>query len=114
MPGVGKENVKVYMEQNTLVIKGEAESESDDKEPATRYASRLDLHPNTYKFDKTPNTYKFDEIKADMKNGVLWCSFVFPASMMGSSVGFSDGVWPAGDGVLSGEVLVVQVSADES
>ncbi|KAK2971300.1 hypothetical protein RJ640_001326 [Escallonia rubra] len=31
MPCVGKENVKVYVEQNTLVIKGEAESESDDE-----------------------------------------------------------------------------------
>ncbi|KAK2965300.1 hypothetical protein RJ640_004169 [Escallonia rubra] len=62
------------LEQNTVVIKGEAESESDDEEPARRYASRLDL---------PFNTYKFDEIKADLKNGVLRCSFVFPASMMG-------------------------------
>ncbi|KAK2969443.1 hypothetical protein RJ640_012843 [Escallonia rubra] len=62
MPGVGKEGVKVYVEQNTLVIKGEAEEEADDEEPARRYASRLDL---------PPNTYKFDEIKAELKNGVL-------------------------------------------
>ncbi|KAK2976442.1 hypothetical protein RJ640_015565 [Escallonia rubra] len=74
MPGVGIENVKLYVEQNTVVIKGEAESESDDEEPARRYASRLDL---------PLNTYKFDEIKADLKNGVLRCSFAFPASMMG-------------------------------
>ncbi|KAK2976454.1 hypothetical protein RJ640_015577 [Escallonia rubra] len=46
-PDIGKENVKVYMEHNTLVIKGEAESESDDEEPARRYASRLNLPPNT-------------------------------------------------------------------
>ncbi|KAK2983510.1 hypothetical protein RJ640_023044 [Escallonia rubra] len=91
MPGVGKENVKLYVEQNTVVIKGEAESESDDEEPARRYASRLDL---------PLNTYKFDEIKADLKNGVLRCSFAFPASMMGWCLVAGGGM--AGVGGVSG------------
>ncbi|KAE8715961.1 Heat shock 22 kDa protein [Hibiscus syriacus] len=61
MPGLGKEDVKVSVEQNTLVIKGEAK-ESDKEETDGRYTSRIHLP------DKV---YKTDQIKAEMKNGVL-------------------------------------------
>jgi HSP20 family protein len=63
MPGVGKENVKVSVEQNTLIIKGEAEKESEEgEESGRRYSSRLDL---------PPILYKLDSVRAEMKNGVL-------------------------------------------
>ncbi|KAI3689675.1 hypothetical protein L2E82_47640 [Cichorium intybus] len=63
VPGVDKENVKISVEQNTLIIKAEAEKESeDDEEPPRRYSSRIDL---------PTDVYKLDEIKAEMKNGVL-------------------------------------------
>lgn len=64
MPGLGKEDVKVSVEDNTLIIKGsEAEKEkSEDDEQPRRYSSRIEL---------TPHTYKIDAIKAEMKNGVL-------------------------------------------
>ncbi|KAL2901717.1 Small heat shock protein chloroplastic [Bienertia sinuspersici] len=67
MPGLGKEDVKVSVEENTLVIKGEAAAEEEaeedrDAENRRRYSSRIDL---------TPNMYKIDGIKAEMKNGVL-------------------------------------------
>lgn len=62
MPGLGKEDVKVSVEQNTLIIKGEGEEESEDEESRRRYSSRLDL---------PQNLYKLGEIKAEMKNGVL-------------------------------------------
>ncbi|XP_031478955.1 small heat shock protein, chloroplastic [Nymphaea colorata] len=61
MPGLGKEHVKVYTEQNTLVIRGEAEPESEG-EPGRKYSSRIDI---------PANLYKLDGIKAEMKNGVL-------------------------------------------
>lgn len=61
MPGLGKEDVKVLVEQNTLVIKGEGEKESDSEENR-RYSTRIDL---------SPELYKLGEIKAEMKNGVL-------------------------------------------
>lgn len=60
MPGLGKEDVSVTVEQNTLVIKGEG-GEEEGRE-RIRYSSRIDL---------PPNLYKIDEIKAEMKNGVL-------------------------------------------
>ncbi|XP_027103956.1 heat shock 22 kDa protein, mitochondrial [Coffea arabica] len=62
MPGLGKEDVKVSVEQNTLIIKGEGQKESEDAELGRRFSSRLDL---------PEKTYKTDGIKAEMKNGVL-------------------------------------------
>ncbi|KMS97891.1 hypothetical protein BVRB_5g123200 [Beta vulgaris subsp. vulgaris] len=62
MPGLAKEDVKVSVEENTLIIKGEAEKETEEEEQRRRYSSRIDL---------TPKMYKIDGIKAEMKNGVL-------------------------------------------
>lgn len=62
MPGLGKEHVKVWAEQNTLVIKGEGEKEPGEDEPSRKYGGRIDL-PFEY--------YRMDQIKAEMKNGVL-------------------------------------------
>lgn len=62
MPGLDKENVKVTVEENTLVIKGEGEKEAEEEEHGRRYSSRLDL---------PPSLYKLEEVKAEMKNGVL-------------------------------------------
>ncbi|KAL9265603.1 Small heat shock protein, chloroplastic-like protein [Drosera capensis] len=62
MPGLSKEDVKVYVEENTLIIKGEGGKEGKEEESRRRYSTRIEL---------TPNPYKVDEIKAEMKNGVL-------------------------------------------
>ncbi|EOY22886.1 Mitochondrion-localized small heat shock protein 23.6, putative isoform 2 [Theobroma cacao] len=62
MPGVGKEDVKVSVEQNTLIIKGEAAKESEEEESGGKYTSRIHL---------PEKIYKTDQIKAEMKNGVL-------------------------------------------
>ncbi|KAJ4756743.1 Heat shock 22 kDa family protein [Rhynchospora pubera] len=62
MPGLGKENVKVWAEQNTLVIKGEGEKETGEDDTGRKYGGRIDL-PTEH--------YKMDQIKAEMKNGVL-------------------------------------------
>lgn len=61
MPGIDKEKVKISVEQNILVIKGE-EDESEGESEGRRYSSRIEL---------PKNVYKVDEIKAEMKNGVL-------------------------------------------
>ncbi|KAG8381521.1 hypothetical protein BUALT_Bualt06G0130400 [Buddleja alternifolia] len=62
MPGLSKEEVKVSVEQNTLIIKGEDKKEFEDDESGRRYTSRIDL---------PERLYKTNEIKAEMKNGVL-------------------------------------------
>ncbi|XP_011101118.1 heat shock 22 kDa protein, mitochondrial [Sesamum indicum] len=62
MPGLDKEDVKVSVEQNTLIIKGEGKKEFEEEEHGRRYSSRIDL---------PERLYKTNEIKAEMKNGVL-------------------------------------------
>ncbi|OMO98123.1 hypothetical protein COLO4_14123 [Corchorus olitorius] len=63
MPGLGKEDVKVAVEQDTLIIKGEAPKESeDDQESGGRYTSRITL---------PEKIFRTDQIRAEMKNGVL-------------------------------------------
>ncbi|KAJ9164054.1 hypothetical protein P3X46_023671 [Hevea brasiliensis] len=62
MPGLDREDVKVSLEQNTLVIKGEGANESDEEDSGRRYTSRIDL---------PEKIYRTDQIKAEMKNGVL-------------------------------------------
>ena len=68
MPGLGKEHVKVWAEQNSLVIKGEGEKEpwdgdkGDAASAVPRYSRRVELPADAFKMDK---------IKAEMKNGVL-------------------------------------------
>ncbi|RWR89937.1 small heat shock protein, chloroplastic-like protein isoform X2 [Cinnamomum micranthum f. kanehirae] len=62
LPGLGKEDVKVSVEGNTLIIKGEGEKESESDECGRKYSSRIDLPPKLYKLDQN---------KAEMKNGVL-------------------------------------------
>lgn len=63
MPGLGKEDVKISVDQNTLVIRAEGDRESEDEEESgRRYSSRIDL---------PPTVYNINDIKAEMKNGVL-------------------------------------------
>ena len=62
MPGLGKEDVKVYAEENALVIKGESLSEAELDGSGRKFSSRIELPAKVYKLDK---------IKARMKNGVL-------------------------------------------
>ncbi|KAL6526930.1 Heat shock 22 kDa protein, mitochondrial [Orobanche gracilis] len=62
MPGLGKEDVRVSVEQNTLTIRGEVKKESEEDEGGRRYSSRIDL---------PERLYKTNDIKAEMKNGVL-------------------------------------------
>lgn len=63
MPGLGKEDVKISVEQNTLVVKGEGEKEvEDDENSRQRFSSRVDI-PDKF--------FRLDQVKAEMKNGVL-------------------------------------------
>ncbi|CAM6072673.1 unnamed protein product [Sphagnum tenellum] len=66
MPGLGKDDVKVMVEDGTLVIKGEhkAEEKEGDKWAARTYGSY-------YLRVILPDDIKFDEVKAELKNGVL-------------------------------------------
>ncbi|XP_010433672.1 PREDICTED: 23.6 kDa heat shock protein, mitochondrial-like [Camelina sativa] len=68
MPGLSREDVKLALEQDTLVIRGEGKYEEDGGEGeggesgSRKFTSRIGL---------PEKIYKIDEIKAEMKNGVL-------------------------------------------
>ncbi|KAF9600535.1 hypothetical protein IFM89_009984 [Coptis chinensis] len=64
MPGLGKEDVKVSVEDDILIIKGEEpkEAEGDNVRAANMYS---------LKFVTPSELYKVDQIKAEMQNGVL-------------------------------------------
>ncbi|GFP88253.1 heat shock 22 kDa protein mitochondrial [Phtheirospermum japonicum] len=63
MPGLGKEDVKVSVEQNTLMVTGEGKKVFDDDKKTGRGYSNFFYLPE--------KVYKTKEIKAEMKNGVL-------------------------------------------
>jgi HSP20 family protein len=64
MPGLGKEHVKVWAEQNSVMIKGEGEKDpwADEDTAVPRYSRRIEMPADAFKMDK---------INAEMKNGVL-------------------------------------------
>ncbi|KFK29046.1 hypothetical protein AALP_AA7G081600 [Arabis alpina] len=63
MPGLSREDVKLALEQDTLVIRGEGKDVGEEGDSGNRrFTSRIGL---------PEKVYKIDEIKAEMKNGVL-------------------------------------------
>ncbi|TKW20449.1 hypothetical protein SEVIR_4G088800v4 [Setaria viridis] len=62
MPGLGKEHVKVWADQDGLMIKGEGTEDDDEEEGPARYSSHIGL---------SSDAFKMDQIKAEMKDGLL-------------------------------------------
>jgi len=65
MPGLGKEHVKVWADQDELAIEGEGvkDTEYDDEDEAPAwYGHRIEF---------PADTFKMDQVKAVMKDGVL-------------------------------------------
>ncbi|KAJ7549474.1 hypothetical protein O6H91_07G054700 [Diphasiastrum complanatum] len=67
MPGLTKEDVKVFVEDNSLVVKGERQSEEKEKD---KWASRS---YGKYSYQVAlPERIQTEHIKAELKDGVLY------------------------------------------
>ncbi|GFP88252.1 heat shock 22 kDa protein mitochondrial [Phtheirospermum japonicum] len=63
MPGLSKEDVKLTVEENTLIVKGKGKKEFGGKDGIGRsYSGKIDL---------PEKLYRIKAITAEMKNGVL-------------------------------------------
>lgn len=65
MPGLSKEDVKVSVEDDVLIIRGERKKEEDESNRSySSYSTRFRL----------PEDVDKEKVKAEMKNGVLYIS----------------------------------------
>lgn len=72
MPGLSKEEVAVTVEEGTLVIKGEHKADENKEDNNFKWSKRS---YGTYNTRLTlPKNVSVDQIKAELKNGVLYVS----------------------------------------
>ena len=71
MPGLSKEDVKVFVEDDLLVIKGERKKEEKGGEDNSWFDRSYSSYNTRLKL---PDNCDKDKIKAELKNGVLFIS----------------------------------------
>ncbi len=68
VPGLGKEDIKIDLEDNLLTISSEKEDEKED----VNYSRREFTYQNFSRSFTLPKTVDTEKIKADYKNGILF------------------------------------------
>lgn len=84
LPGVETKDVKVSVENDTLIIKGERKSSDEAKEKNYRY--RETSYGSFERRFALPKGVDGDKVKASYKNGVLEVSVPLPARIAGKSI----------------------------
>lgn len=69
LPGVGKEDIKISLKENTLIIQGERKVEEEHKD-ATFYCCEVN-YGSFYREIELPFPVKEDRVDAEFKNGIL-------------------------------------------
>ncbi|MBZ5604005.1 MAG: Hsp20/alpha crystallin family protein [Acidobacteriia bacterium] len=69
LPGIDPKDVKVEVENNTLVIEGERKREQTEEREGFRRSERF--YGNFFRAIPLPENVKADQAKADVRNGVL-------------------------------------------
>jgi HSP20 family protein len=75
LPGMGREDVEVVVENSTLVLKGDKKFESDVKEESYRRIERT--YGTFHRSFTLPSTVDASKVSADFKNGVLTVKLPF-------------------------------------
>jgi HSP20 family protein len=71
LPGVNKENIKVEIEGDTLVIKGERRQESEEEDKEKNYYKKETCYGSFIRRFSLPENANTSDIKATYKDGVL-------------------------------------------
>jgi HSP20 family protein len=69
LPGMGREDIEVKVENSTLVLKGEKKFDAEVKEEQYRRVERT--YGTFHRSFTLPNTVDTSKVSADFKNGVL-------------------------------------------
>lgn len=69
LPGIDQKDVKVEVDNNTLVIQGERKREANEEREGVQRSERF--YGSFYRAILLPETAKADNAKAEFKNGVL-------------------------------------------
>ncbi|GFZ01171.1 hypothetical protein Acr_14g0008060 [Actinidia rufa] len=62
MPGIEKEDIKIWVEDDNVFVKGEGKKESKHEDSGRTYSAGIELCSDSFQLEK---------IRAEMKNGVL-------------------------------------------
>jgi HSP20 family protein len=83
LPGIEKDNVKVEVTQDNLVIQGERKHEQEDQREGYYHSERS--YGTFYRTIPLPQDAKIDDAQADFKNGVLEVTIPVPESARNKS-----------------------------
>ena len=75
LPGIGREDIEVSVENSTLVLKGEKKFDAEVKEESYRRIERS--YGAFHRSFSLPNTVDTGKVSADFKNGVLTVKLPF-------------------------------------
>ncbi len=90
LPGVKKEDVKVHIEGDTLVVEGERKEEKEEKREGYYHTERF--YGNFYRAIPLPEGAKVDLTAANFKDGVLEITIPIPeAKTKGKEIPITEG-----------------------
>ena len=75
LPGIGREDIEVSVENSTLVLKGEKKFDAEVREESYRRIERS--YGTFHRSFSLPNTVDTSKVSADFKNGVLTVKLPF-------------------------------------
>jgi len=78
LPGLKKEDVKVHIDGDTLVVEGERKQEKEEKREGYYHSERS--YGKFYRSIQLPEGAKLDQTSAQFNNGVLEVSVPIPES----------------------------------
>jgi HSP20 family protein len=71
IPGIGKDDLKIEVSEDTLDISGETRTEEEEEDAETGYLRRERRYSSFHRSIPLPENVMTDKVEADLKDGVL-------------------------------------------